>query len=106
MHDVAEVARSDGRSVPDLTREALEFYAMLHPAARRSLRILAGGGQEDRDALAHVVSRAIVQHGADVARRIGTEAAQRTYADRMFASEDGIVEEAVRLARSARSAPG
>ena len=107
MADIGRIADAEGRSVPELVREAVSLYVRLPAAARRSLRAIDRiGSSQDHVAAGQAAGRAIVQSGFDLARRRATEAAGQAYPDGLLATEDEVVEEAVRLERGARAALG
>lgn len=93
-----DLAHAEGMTVRDLITEAVDFYAQLHPAARRSLRAMATIGDDLAvGAAAHAAGRGIVQAGMDLARQRGRQAAERAYPSGQLPSERAVEKEAVRL---------
>ena len=107
-HDprLQELARAEGTTVRDLIAEALELYAQLPAAARRSLRAMTTlADDQSVRAAAHAAGRGIVQVGLDLARQRGRQAAARAYPNGQMASEQAVEREAIRLSREAWTAP-
>lgn len=105
--DIEQIAEAEGRSAPELVREAVSLYLQLPEAARRSLRgLIASGTPDDHAAVGRAAGHAIVRLGLDRARVQATNAARHVYQDKALPSEDEVVDEAVRLTREARAAAG
>jgi hypothetical protein len=105
--DIGHIAEAEGRSASELAREAVSLYLHLPEAARRSLRaMIASGTPDDHAAIGRAAGHAIVRLGLDHARLQASQAARHVYPNKARASEDEVVEEAVRLTREARAAAG
>ena len=102
-----EIASAEGTTVRELVHEAVDLYARLPAAARRSLRALAALPDDQAvSAMAHAAGHGIVQVGMDLARQRGRRAAARMYPNGQLPSEQAVEREAVRLAREAWTASG
>lgn len=102
--DIGRTAGADNRPAEDEVRDAMALYALLPPAARRSLQAQVSlARSEQQAALGQAVGHLIVQHGFDLFRALGAEWAVRAYPEGTLATEEEIIEEAVRITREARA---
>ena len=95
---VSEMARLEDRTSSQITSAAIRWYTRLSPSARDALRRIEAAGETAVSAAAWAAGRAVLDqdYGSTLAR--GLEG--YTPALAAIATEDEIMEEAVRLTRA------